>query len=196
MNSVDSLFQFLAFLLAASAFIISVFSFFYYRSYLRRRTGQKRILSELQTEVDNILKSIDETADRDVSVLEEKERSLKALLLDIERRHKALIRDMERGFEELGKMRCRVDTAAESIPAIPAEAVAEEKDGISTDAGPAFPLPGFSVVEGADEPPSMRGQIHDLLRAGFTVPIIASRLGLSIAEVEFAAALLERRGAQ
>jgi len=37
-------------------------------------------------------------------------------------------------------------------------------------------------------------QINEMLQAGCSVQVIASRLGLSIAEVEFAVALMERRG--
>ena len=215
----------LALLLSVFALVIAVFSFFYFKSYLRRRTGQERILSEMREEVNGILKSIDETADRDISVFEEKERGLKSLLAEIEKRHKVYVRDMEKhresdeayaalqqkkpagavlsgrvqpSYQELGKNPYRVNAsfAAESMPSKEAAApAAEEKTGAPLHPGPAFPLPSFSVSNETGSA-SMREQIHSLVRAGFSAPIIASRLGLSIAEVEFAAALLERRDAQ
>ena len=67
---------------------------------------------------------------------------------------------------------------------------------------PAFPVPEFKVKseavpgEPGENPPPLGEQILSLVSAGFSVPVIASRLGISIAEVEFAAALLERRDVQ
>jgi hypothetical protein len=42
-------------------------------------------------------------------------------------------------------------------------------------------------------PENMNEQIRNLALAGFSPPLIASRLGISISEVELAMALLERR---
>ena len=176
-------------------------------------------MSEFREEVNGILQSINETADRDISILEEKERNLKALLEDIEKRHKIFIRDLEKhrdaeeayaalqqkkspgavpavqpSYQELGKNRYRVNASVAAEPAAP-DLVQEEKSVVPENPNPAFPLPSFSVSQEADDTPSVRDQIHSLVREGFPIPIIASRLRLSIAEVEFAAALLERRDA-
>ena len=206
------------------AFLTSAFSFIYLRSYLKRRTGQERILSEIREEVNGILRSIDETTDRDISLIEEREKNLKSLLEDIDKRLKIYIREMEQRREadeayaaltqppqktetvspeqsmdaylELGKNRYRVEGQE-----IPEE---DESEGEST--GSAFPLPRFRIkqpgqVEATESPIDVSvslpvgEQILELVRAGFTPPVIASRLGLSIAEVEFATALLERRDA-
>ena len=195
-------------LLSAAAFTLSVFSFIYLKSYLKRRTGQERILKEFREEVYKILGTIDETTDRDISLIEEKENSLKSLLEETDRRLKVFIRETEKRksadeayaalqqkippappYEELGRNRYKVEAAS----------AAES----------AFPLPPFRVKaqdtpESAENPPeaasaspenvpSMGVQIHDLVKSGLAPPVIASRLGISIAEVEFAAALLERR---
>ena len=193
-------------LLSALAFVISVFSFFYYRNYIKTRTNQERFLSELREEVNSILKSINETTDRDISLIEEREKNLKSLLEEIEKRLKVYIREVEvrRGAEEayreLGKNRYRFhqeplresDSRSESDSP---EAAPQVKPN------PAFPIPEFEVkpqVPPGKPPeslPPVGEQIFSLVRAGFTVPAIASRLGISIAEVEFAAALFERRDA-
>ncbi|MDR1804594.1 MAG: hypothetical protein LBQ94_13410, partial [Treponema sp.] len=104
---------YLPLLLSALAFIFSVFSFFYHRSYIKTPTSQERLLSELREEVNSILKSINETTDRDISLIEEREKTLKNLLEEIEKRLKVYVRELEvrRGAEnayrELGKNRYR-----------------------------------------------------------------------------------------
>ena len=195
---------YLPLLLSALAFIFVIISFFYFRADIRVRTSQERFLAELREEVNSILKSINETTDRDISLIEEREKNLKALLSDIEKRLKVYIREVEvhRGAEEayreLGKNRFRLPKDSHG------EAAQQEKPHDSEEpatVNPAFPIPEFKVKspisqgEPRENPPSVGEQVLSLARAGFSVPVIASRLGISIAEVEFAAAILERRDA-
>ena len=208
--------MYLVVFLSGLSLVICVVSFFYFRSYLKRRTSQKQILADLQDEVNRIVRAIDETTERDISLLEERERSLKSLLEEVDKRLKIYVRELEtrkaaedayaalqqkkpvvsgqsqEAYYELGKNRYRGNTAppAESPP--PARS-REDKTKVSPEPDPAFPLPNFSVNSGTNDSPSMGDRIRELVKAGFTAPVIASRLGLSIAEVEFAAALLERR---
>ena len=198
--------MYLPLLLSALALLISIFSFFYFKSYLKRRTGQERILAELREEVNNILRSINETTDRDISLIEEREKDLKSLLNEIEKRMKVYIRELERRaeaentyaalsmpeseprisgptatYEELGKNRYRGrETEADHLQAADRDTGPQETS-----------LPAESEPEAAS--PSMGEQIRSLVRSGLSTAVIASRLGISIAEVEFAAALLERR---
>jgi DNA repair exonuclease SbcCD ATPase subunit len=180
----------LFFLFSLFAFIISVFSFFYFKSYLKRRTGQERILSELQEEVNSILRSINEITERDITLIEEREKELKSLLAEIEKRLRTYIKEMdqarntEEAYQELGKNRYRINKQ-------PALQTTESKKVSETAA--AFPLPEFDLKK---EPSlSIREQIHSLLRSGLSEAAVAFRLGISIAEVELAAALLGRRSA-
>jgi hypothetical protein len=180
---------YLPLLLSVLALFVSIFSFFYFKFYLKARTGQERILAEFREEVDRILKSINETTDRDISLIEEREKNLKSLLCETEKRLKLYIRELEgrqeadnayaalakqekkpaATYEELGKSRYRENA---------------EDNSAKTDLEPkSAPPPVSSVAE----------QIRSLLRSGLPAAGIASRLGISIAEVEFAAALLERR---
>jgi len=193
----------LLFLFSVTALIISVFSFFYFRSYLKRRTSQERILAELQEEVNFILKSINETTERDITLIEGREKDLKSLLEEIDKRLKIYLREMDHArnaeevYRELGKNRYKMNRhlarqAAEAENKIEAQKEAESGD--------AFPLPDFDLKKEADTSPapqaaapSIGEQIHSLLRSGLSEAVIASRLGISIAEVEFASAILERR---
>ncbi|MCL2601625.1 MAG: hypothetical protein FWD91_02295 [Treponema sp.] len=195
---------FAAVALSALAFSISVFSFFYFRAYLRRRTAHGRILAELREEVNGILRLINETTDKDISLIEEREKNLKALLEDVDKRLRLYVREMERKEEsqtlqaslvaqtqtppppqphtptylELGKNRYRVSAPQPgelfAPPVPPADAAATAESTAAEELSP---------VE----------QIRSLVRAGFTPPVVASRLGISIAEVEVVAALMERR---
>jgi hypothetical protein len=192
----------LPFLISVLALITSVFSFFYIKSYLKRRTSQERILSELQEEVNLILKSINETTERDITLIEGREKDLKILLAEIDKRIKAYLREMdnvrkaEETYQELGKNRYRMNRQ----PDLQAAGAGGKNEAQKTpESGGAYPLPDFNLKTDADASslpeagaPSMGEQIRSLLRSGFPEAAIASRLGISIAEVEFAAALLER----
>jgi len=186
----------LFFLFSLFALITSIFSFFYFRSYLRRRTSQEQILSDLQEEVNSILKSINEITERDITLIEEREKELKGLLNEIEKRLKIYIREMdqarnaEEAYQELGKNRYRINRQLALQAAESEKAVENQKTPEA-----AFPLPDFDLKTETESPaPSLGEQIHSLLRSGFPEAVVASRLGISIAEVEFAAALLKRRG--
>ena len=225
-------------LISAATLIFTVISFFYLKSYLKRRTEimfiQDRILSEIREEVDGILSAIDETADRDISLIDEREKSAKALLEEIDKRLGVYVRELEK--------RRAADDAYAAISSLSLQKKAmlqrngaavkpddEAKPGLSSASSPpAFPLPAFRVKEQdyqeppapeernaptertpaeqapvkqdpaerfapAERAPSQEEQIRELVRAGYPPPLIASRLGISIAQVEFAAALQERR---
>lgn len=200
-------------MLSSLALAICVVSFFILRAYLRQRTSrewilQDGILTEIRDEVNKLLKSIDETTDRDISLIEEREKRLKSLLEEIEKRLNVYIREMD-------KRKDAEVTYAALSPAPPAGGQEAPGSGGGTysdlgkkryKSGSTFPLPSFSVKAEAEPAPSLPSppagapptgeQIRSLIREGFPVQTIASRLGISIAEVEFTAALLERRNNQ
>ena len=192
-------------LIAAFSFLLSIFSLLYFRSYLKRRTSQEAILGELREEVNNILKSINETTDRDISLIEDSGKRLRDLLEEIDKRFKVYIREMERfgspgpaasenrksevTYEELGKK--RYSLARQNVPQATEKSMEAVTDIVSGKES-AYPIPNFDLK--TELPPlPLSEQINSLLHSGFSSFAIASRLGISIAEVEFAAALLERR---
>jgi Flp pilus assembly protein TadB len=91
---------YLAISLSTAAFVISVFSFFFFRAYLRRRTAQERILSELREEVDMIVRKIEHATDRDISLVKEREQGLKSLLAEVDKRLQLYIRELEKRRED------------------------------------------------------------------------------------------------
>ena len=196
-------------LLSAVALLICIFSFLYFRSYLKRRTGQERILLEFREEVDGILKTINETTYRDISLIEEREKNLNKLLSDIDRRLTLYTREMEvrKKAEDAYTALSKTLPPQEKKPETPVERALASR-GSYLELGknryktpqPAPVLPEIPAIISSEKTPSapstisIEEQILSYLQAGLSVPLIASRLGKSIAEVELAAALLERRG--
>ena len=167
---------------------ICVFTFIYLRSYMKRRTHldylKNTVISEITVEVNQLLKDIDETTERDVSLIEERQKRLRNLLDDIDKRLDVYIREMDMRKEAGEAYSSLVSTAVSSEEAYKALGKNRHKRP------PAISLPEFSVKSDEEEvKPSIQEQIKELLMAGFSAPIIASRLGISIAEAEFAAAL-------
>jgi len=263
---------YLPLLFSALALIICTVSILLLRSFVKRRTSREWMLTEIREEVNQLVKSIDETADRDITLIKERENALKNLLGDIDKRLKLYIREMEKRREaeetysalsasgnqaapaagemtppgdgtyvDLGKLRYRLKkqeaSQGETSAAAAATAVAGTTPGAArgtnfgaaaTAAGaaktaaaapagipvPPEPAPATSAPAAAHaaaalktaagaaaftsaspvNAPSLNDQIRQLLKAGYGTEQIASRLGLSISEVEFKAALLERQG--
>ena len=178
---------YLPLLLSIASLIICILSFFYLRSHVRRKTEinflRNELLQEIREEVSELLSAIDETTERDISLVETKETELKILLEEIEKRIMIYIKELEsreeadRVYTSLGKNRYK-NPAPEEIPS------------------PAFPIPDFNIKQDGKEEDANGNsmeKIKELLLAGFSPSVIASRLGISIAEAEFAAALYQKR---
>ena len=184
---------YLPLLFSASALLITIVSFLFFKSYLKHRTGQERILTEFRQEVNSILKTIDETTDRDISLLEDREKRLKNLLAEVDKRLILYIREMEQ--------HTKIEKAHAALPALEKksaptyEALGKKrlKSKISEEEAPKPEPKPESPPPPVSPPPSTGEQIRSLMRSGLTDAAIASRLGISIAEVEFVAALQERR---
>ena len=147
--------------------------FFYLRAYIERHTGFEGIINDVRDEVSRLIQRIDETTDKDISLIEDKEKNLKALLEETDRRMAALNREFARRenaedtYRRLGRF-----PIIEQAP--PPESPPQEESP-------------------AEELPSQEEQLRELVRSGFSPQVIASRLGISIAEAELAVAIQERR---
>jgi len=221
---------YLPLLLSSLALVICIVFFIFFKSYIKRRTSrewiiQEGILTEIRDEVNALLKSLDETTDRDITLITERERNLRALLGEVDKRFKVYLRELEKrpvaqGIQEellassaaktandgtyldLGKLRYSLKN--KEAAAVTATANATANVAASATAAELPPVPESPQIPEPKPPepradvkaaPSVSSQVHSMLKDGFPKPVIASRLGLSIAEVEFTAALLERREA-
>jgi hypothetical protein len=154
------------------------FSFLYLRSYIKRSINQEDSINAARDAVNRIILRIEEITDRDISLIEDREKTLKALLEETDKRVKIYSKELEKDrnvrktYQELGKKRPLVFSPPR-----------EEEQA---------PPPAGQMDEKA-APENMNEQIRNLALAGFSPPVIASRLGISISEVELAMALLERK---
>jgi DNA-binding NarL/FixJ family response regulator len=151
-----------------------VFAFLYFQRLIRKRTSFEGILKDVREEVNRLLQRIDEITDKDISLIEERERGLKSLLEETDKRLAAMNRELarrenaEEAYRKLGRFQ-----AIEKAKPLPETA----------------PPPKSS----SEDNRSQEDQIRELARSGFSPQIIASRLGISVSEAEFAVALHERR---
>jgi hypothetical protein len=208
----------LALLFSAASLLICGFSFIYFQAYLRRRTGSQRILTEFEEEVNNIIATIDAATDRDITLVEERVRSLKTLLDAADRRIAAYAREMnsraaqEAAYTALGR-------SAPPQPAEPA-APAAKSEPSARQAGPAAPADSSAKADAVDralsggtialplgprfihspnpvrpKPRPLPERVSELSQNGLSPEAIAARLGVTISEVDLALAVSERRQA-
>jgi hypothetical protein len=194
----------LAIVFSAASLLICGFSFIYFQAYLRRRTGTKRILAEFEEEVNNIVATIDAAADRDITLVEERVRSLKALLDAADRRITAYAREMdsraaqETAYAALSRPPAQAAPQPPSAeaPAVPpaAQAKARALSG-GTIALPLGDGPRFvkSPNPVKPKPRPLTERVSELSQNGLSPEAIASRLGVTISEVDLALAVSERR---
>ncbi|MDR0598325.1 MAG: hypothetical protein LBG14_07450 [Treponema sp.] len=81
---------------SAAALLLCGFSFIYLLSYLRRRTGARRILEDFEEEVNKLIAGIDAATDRDITLLEDRSAAVKSMLETLDRRIAAHARELER----------------------------------------------------------------------------------------------------
>ena len=187
---------------------ICISGFFFFRWYVARKTAAGSLLSEYRAEVYRLIAEIDAATDRDSLLVEERIKTLKGILDDTDRRIAVYMRELQRSrsaeeiYASLGRgIRAALDSrpaAGEPAPEPPAEDSAAEKGSRPVPAASG----GKTSVKKRRPPPARNGQasakpkikvqIAEMSAQGFSPPEIASRLELSIAEVDLALNLLNR----
>ncbi|MDR3167731.1 MAG: hypothetical protein LBT93_07290 [Treponema sp.] len=172
--------------------------------YLRRRTGQERILAEFREEVYKLVAVIDAATDKDALLVEDRIKSLRALLEEADKRMGVYTREMDRrraqekAYAELGKTHITPFPRENSSGGKGAED--KKEPGLQKTepmeppgAGEGEPAPGPRFVQASrkiePKPPPIAEQVTKLARAGFSPNIIAARLGITISEVELILAI-------
>ena len=151
--------------------LFCVFAFLYMLRLIKKRTSFDGILEDVREEVNRLLQRIDEITDKDISLIEDREKGLRSLLEETDRRLAAMNRELAR--------RENAEEAYRKLGRFPI--IEKEK-----------PPPPEPALPGGEKP-SQEDQLKELVRSGFSPQIIASRLGISISEAELAVALQERR---
>ncbi|MDR3333789.1 MAG: hypothetical protein LBT13_02720 [Treponema sp.] len=161
---------------SAASLILCVFFFVYFRAYLRRRTGPDRLLTEFREEVYKLIAEIDAATDKDSLLVEERIKILRTILADVDKRIGIHVRELDRqrfqedAYAQLGKRYTKADAPSPVYDEVP-------------------PGPRIVSREITLKPLPFAEQVAELSRAGFSASLIATRLGVSISEVELAIAI-------
>jgi hypothetical protein len=186
---------------------LCVFSLFYFRSYLMRRTGPERILAEFREEVNKLIADIDAATDRDALLLEERIKNLKSILADVDKRIGVYVRELDRRrfqeqtYTELGRRRVGEAKILELFPGASSQKQPDNgssgqtgllQEGGSTKGSPtATQHPVHEEIK--PKPVPVAEQVAKMAKAGLSPDLIATHLGVSISEVELAIAISGRR---
>ncbi|MDR2952973.1 MAG: hypothetical protein LBU82_07000 [Treponema sp.] len=162
-----------------AAFIISllnlafcIFIFSYFKWYIKRRTSPDEILAEYRAEVYRLIAEIDSKTDRDAMLVEDRIKKLKAVLEEADKRVSVYAREMERNRSGEALYR----SLGHGIRA----ALKTEEPPPQEEKPPETPAPAaFSKKQ-------IRSQIEILASQGASSHEIASRLNISLSEVDLA----------
>ena len=158
--------------------IFCIGSFAYFKSYINKRTSSDAVLADIRDEINRLLVRLDETTNRDVSIIEDKEENLKILLAVVDKKLKLYAREMDRSvtneklYRELGASRRFIGETAVQTENTPELSSA--------------PVPEPAPQREPANPGSLGDQIRKLGRSGLSPAIIASKLGISVSEAELA----------
>jgi hypothetical protein len=204
-----------AYIVPAASLAFCCFFFFYFRSFIKKRTAAEELLAEYRTEVYRLIAEIDAATDRDALLVEERITSLKKLLEDTDRRISVYVRELDRSrsgealYTSLGRgiraalgpgeRAARTEPGPAATPPVrpateaprptaAAGATASRPMSASAAQGTASPAPGPAVTPAAEK--TRKTQIAELAAAGLSAGEIASRLDISLSEVDLALSLL------
>lgn len=158
--------------IAGVSLVLWAGTFLYFRSYLNRRTSAERVLRELREEVEKLVSEVDLATDRDVTLVEDRIKTLRALLDESDKRIATMKREAERrlseerAYSELGRKATALRyEAASPRPAPPApERPAAPADLFAAESAPApeaaprdaAPVPAAAVPASAEVPAAPR----------------------------------------
>jgi len=182
--------------------------FFYFKWYIKHRTSAAGVLKEYRAEVNNCINEVNNciveinaVTDRNLMLVEDKIKEIKEILEDTDRRISVYVKELEKSrtgesvYTSLGRgIRAALKTETQPTNA-PLLSVA--RPSIEADVPPP---PAAEVVQNRSSPPSgenlaaqkpiskrqIRAHIDLLVNEGLPREEIASRLDISIAEVDLA----------
>ena len=184
----------IAFFISLTGLVFCFFIFFYFKWYIKRRTSAEELLAEYRSEVYRLIAEIDSATDRDSLLVEDRIKKLKAILEDTDKRISVYVRELDRSrsgealYRSLGQG-IRAALKTEQPPqAAPAQTAGEKQSEVM----PPPAQPDLRTGEPAAETSrqQIRSQIEALARKGISPQKIASRLNISLSEVDLALNLL------
>ena len=197
----------IAYIISITCLAFCLFFFFYFKWYIKRRTSNKEIFAEYQAEAYRLIAEINSVTDRNVQLVEDRIKQLKAVLDDTDRRIAVYARELDRSrtgealYTSLGRgIRAALKTQAEPAPLKDAPAAEAQRTAAAVQstlaaAPPSVKPAAAPPAEQVPKTPSkrqIRAQIEVLVNEGLAPGEIASRLGISLAEVDLAMNLMRR----
>jgi len=206
-------------LLSAASLCLCVFGFFFFRRYIERKTAARELLADYRAEVYRLIAEIDAAADRDSLLVEERIKTLKNILEDTDRRISVYMRELQRSkageamYANLGRgIRAALDSRSPQLElSFPQESsspqdsppqeppVSKETPTLLEPSASLKPAASRSSVPlhtaAAKRKPKkskIKVQIAEMSAQGLSPAEVASRLNLSMTEVELALNLLKR----
>jgi len=204
-------------ILSGLSLSVSVLGFFFFRWYIKRKTAATQLLADYREEVGRLIAEIDTATDRDSLLVEERIKILRKMLEDTDRRIATYVRELQRSrngeamYASLGR---GIRSALDSRPNLKdAEPVAEAPSPDETTAPPVEKVnrdvddehgekkqspkaPAESDMQElaplSFEKSRLKVRIAEMSARDIPTQEIASKLGISIAEVDLALSLLNR----
>lgn len=168
--------------------LISVFLIIWTRVSVRRFLGSDEEINRVRREIGALIIELDSSADRNVTVLEDRLSSLKDLLVETDKRIAVLGQERSRRpLDETVYDRYGRSTDTKPIPSI------ESRQVPSTE--PMVPFIRFSEKPLPIEEP-FADKVVSLARRGFSSDIIAARLGVTMSEVDLVLSIERERDAR
>jgi len=179
--------------------VFCLFLFFYVKWYIKRKTSVSELLADYRSEVYRLNAEINAVTDRDSQLVEDRIKKLKEILEDADKRVKVYVQELDRSrtgealYTSLGRgIRAALKTSPENPPAPASEREPELSSQMPKLALVRHEKTFESVPSSMPpelKPPSkrqIRAQIDELVKEGLSPADIASRLNISIAEVDLA----------
>jgi hypothetical protein len=193
---------------SAASLVFCGFFFIYFRDYLKRRIGREEIFSDYREEVEKLVADIDAATERDLTLIENRLKILKETIDTADRRIAVLVRELERKktsgdlYTSLGKHAGKkpdpavpaADSGRMGDPAGHAPGIAEAENAPVVNVIPAETpgQPELPDLPAAGSAKSVGEKAVELAAAGFSPELIASRLGISVSEVDLAITIHRR----
>jgi hypothetical protein len=205
-----------AYVISALSLALCCLFCIYFRRYIKRRTSTEELLAEYRTEVYRLIAEIDAATDRDALLVEERIGTLKKILEDTDKRIAVYVRELDRSrsgealYTSLGRgIRAALGPQAPSAGTGPGSPETAPVNLSPEFAGPPEaadgPAPRPQSVKAAKKKrgaasrpaedaakPRLKARIAELAAGGLSPAEIASRLDVSLSEVDLALSLLGR----
>jgi hypothetical protein len=193
-------------IVSITSLCLCVFGFLFLRRYIEKKTSARELLADYRTETYRLIAEIDAAADRDSLLVEERIKTLKKLLDDTDRRIGVYMRELQRSragealYTSLGRgIRAALDAPPKEALAFPAETPVPPETPVPQETPAAETAPPSEARESAagkrKPKKKIKEQIAEMSAKGLSPPEMASRLNLSLSEVELALSLLSQANA-